>query len=223
MNFFPSSTPPLLSSIIGPSDFDEIFRRARSESRVILTTSKNLKLRAACPEAMLITQTHGKLELDLIEIFDRYNIDLEREKFLTVCGKCGGNIITCEGERYREVVQMKQTIIDTRCSEAKERKEARDQDGNEVKTALMNSSPQLDPPLGEGCESRVDRAQGEEEGGGIHWVPKDREIFMCESCCQVRHHLLSELIALFCSLIGGMSKRNLLLLEPWSLLIISTI
>ena len=236
-----SHHPPPPSQLSGPADFEDIFRRARSESRVILTTSKNLIVRSACPEAVLVNQSN--LELSLLGILDRYDIELDREKFLTVCGKCGGNIITCEGEMYREIIRKKHSIIENRKigglteeegeSLKKGRVEGEDVRGEEEYEQETKANEEMTI-----CGARCQVPNGCDAGSSeeaIPWVPRDREIFMCESCCQVQctHNHLPHpshphpspipLLDLLCgSLTGGMNKRNRLLHERWFLLIIST-
>ena len=69
---------------------NQFFERARKERRVILTTSKTLRERSACPQSHLVYS--NDMELSLAEIFYEYNLTLSRDSFLTVCGKCGGAI-----------------------------------------------------------------------------------------------------------------------------------
>jgi hypothetical protein len=71
---------------------------------VILTTSKGMRARAACPESMLVQGNGQALEESLVELFERYRLPLDRDKFLTLCGKCGGGIVSCEGSEYRQIV-----------------------------------------------------------------------------------------------------------------------
>lgn len=92
---FDASTAPV---------YDHIFSQAKREKRVILTTSKGMRARAACPESMLVTGQGTNLEESLVELFERYRLPLDRDKFLTVCGKCGGGVVACEGAQYREIV-----------------------------------------------------------------------------------------------------------------------
>ena len=40
------------------------------------------------------------LQDSLVELFQRYDLPLNKEKILTVCGKCGGEIVTCESDEY---------------------------------------------------------------------------------------------------------------------------
>lgn len=72
-------------------DYQNFFDRARLEQRIILTTSRSLRDRASCPRSTLIRTQ--KLEDALVLLCKEYNIQLSKEKFLSVCGKCGGSII----------------------------------------------------------------------------------------------------------------------------------
>jgi hypothetical protein len=172
-----------------------------------------------------------------VQILDRYNIELDREKFLTVCGKCGGNIITCEGEIYREIVRKKKSIIENRklgiketseevegnsrddsltsvpvpvgATEAQEETEEKEEgdlkkNQNQSESQQSESDMEQEMEMGNEDESQTnlnrnqmricgavcqvkkgcEATDGVDEEG-IHWVPRDREIFMCESCCQV--------------------------------------
>jgi uncharacterized protein with PIN domain len=68
------------------------FSRARSEARVILTTSRMISERSACPQSRLVSTKSGNFEQVLVEIFSEFGLSLDRDRFLTVCGKCGGPI-----------------------------------------------------------------------------------------------------------------------------------
>ncbi|CAE7502857.1 unnamed protein product, partial [Symbiodinium microadriaticum] len=92
------------STKAGSRVYDHIFAQATAEKRVILTTSKGLRMRAACPESMLVNAHGQSLQDSLVALFERYRLPLDREKFLTVCGKCGGGIVACEGDEYRQIV-----------------------------------------------------------------------------------------------------------------------
>ena len=81
-------------------DFSPIFDRARREGRIILTTSKTMRERAACPHSMLIATQN--MEKSLSDIFRVFKIPVKREKVLTVCGKCGGNIVEVTCDEFRE-------------------------------------------------------------------------------------------------------------------------
>ena len=73
--------------------FDHIFGRARDEQRVILTTSKTMRERSMCPPSFFVSTKN--LEAALIDVCREYGLSLNQDKFLTVCGKCGGAIEAC--------------------------------------------------------------------------------------------------------------------------------
>lgn len=77
------------------------FQRARREKRVILTSSKSLLARSICPPSFYVN--YNNFEQALVHIYAEYGLDLSRERFLTVCGKCGGEIEEVEGCDYRLV------------------------------------------------------------------------------------------------------------------------
>ncbi len=66
------------------------FDRARNEKRVILTSSRLLRERANCPQSFFVNPS--KVIDGLVDIFREFGLELNRDKFLTVCGKCGGDI-----------------------------------------------------------------------------------------------------------------------------------
>eukprot|EP01031_Cornospumella_fuschlensis_P032546 gene32546-39352_t len=68
----------------------EFFARARREGRVILTSSPSLIHRSTCPPAFLVKPDN--LHKGLIDIYREFQLELSVDKFLTVCGKCGGGI-----------------------------------------------------------------------------------------------------------------------------------
>ena len=74
-------------------DFEDVFRRARQERRVLLTTSKSMRERASCPPSLYVSTKN--LEAALIEICREFGLTLNPDKFLTVCGKCSGEIEAC--------------------------------------------------------------------------------------------------------------------------------
>jgi uncharacterized protein with PIN domain len=71
------------------------FERARKEKRVILTSSKTLIERSSCPQCFYVQPNH--LETALVSVYHEFGLDLSRERFLTVCGKCGGEIEEVDG------------------------------------------------------------------------------------------------------------------------------
>lgn len=87
----PHSTNLSTKSNARNATINAFFQRARAEKRVILTTSKTLLQRAACPPAYYVHP--GKLEEAIVEIYKEFGLVLAKERFLTVCGKCGGEIV----------------------------------------------------------------------------------------------------------------------------------
>jgi mRNA deadenylase 3'-5' endonuclease subunit Ccr4 len=69
---------------------NSFFQRAKDEKRVILTTSRTLCERANCPQSFYVNPS--KQEEGLVSIYREFGLPLQRERFLTVCGKCGGEI-----------------------------------------------------------------------------------------------------------------------------------
>jgi uncharacterized protein with PIN domain len=69
---------------------EAFFQRARSEKRIILTTSKTLRERANCPHSLLIA--HGDMKRSLVDLYVEYRLPLNIMNFLTVCIKCGDDI-----------------------------------------------------------------------------------------------------------------------------------
>jgi uncharacterized protein with PIN domain len=145
-------------------EYSEIFERATRERRVILTTSKNMRLRAACPESMLIDSQN--LEKSLVDIVKNYKIPLRRENFLTVCGKCGGAVVEITPEEY--VAASRQYTA------------RHEQQG--TKPHILRSSYRKNKSLS--CSKGGKGCGGGEEGE--LWVPRDRPIFMCVECTQVK-------------------------------------
>lgn len=82
------------------NDFSTLFERARSEQRVLVTTSTSLVKRASCPETFLV-RTAGDLERSLAALLNRYDVELDRANFLSVCAKCGGRIEACSSKDLR--------------------------------------------------------------------------------------------------------------------------
>ena len=72
------------------SSIQAFFARAVREQRVILTTSKALRERASCPPSYYIDPKQLTQGLKaLIKLFD---LRIARDRFLTVCGRCGDDI-----------------------------------------------------------------------------------------------------------------------------------
>ena len=83
-------------------DYPKFFLQARRENRVILSTSRTLLERAECPRSSYINTKD--LEASLIELCREYHLQLHKDKLLSVCGKCGADIETCDqsDERLKE-------------------------------------------------------------------------------------------------------------------------
>lgn len=62
--------------------------------RIIVTSSRSMIERAACPEAFYV-ETRD-LTKALVDLCLRYEMQLTEENLLTVCGKCGGDIVAYE-------------------------------------------------------------------------------------------------------------------------------
>lgn len=141
------------------TDYSLIFHRAKTEKRVILTTSKNMRQRALCPESVLVSARN--LEESLIEIFHRYKLPLKRESFLTVCGKCGGEIVSISTEEYKLMFLS-----------SKSNHESIESNNVNTNSDSSNNSNYVN------------------SDGNVKWVPSDREIFMCQRCLQVYSSIL---------------------------------
>jgi len=72
-------------------DYNKLFQQARDERRIILTNSRGMIERANCPQYSLVRTNMG-MEAALISIVNEFGLLITEEKFLTVCGKCGGTI-----------------------------------------------------------------------------------------------------------------------------------
>jgi uncharacterized protein with PIN domain len=84
--------------------FEPLFDMARNERRVILTSSTAVRAMSACPQSHLVklVKSHqgvGSVELALIDVVRSFKLDIKESAFLTVCGKCGGEINTLEEVR----------------------------------------------------------------------------------------------------------------------------
>ena len=86
----PPQPPAELSYAARVSSINAFFTRAEREKRVILTTSKTLRERASCPRNFYVNPQN--LETGLIDICAQFGLALSRDRFLTVCGKCGDEV-----------------------------------------------------------------------------------------------------------------------------------
>jgi mRNA deadenylase 3'-5' endonuclease subunit Ccr4/uncharacterized protein with PIN domain len=104
-------------------DFSMLFERARKEKRVIVTTSRSMMERANCPQSYFVSSEKMKfLEGVLADICREFGLALKPDKFLTVCGKCGGEITPCAFDDPRilqkHVPKDKQVYICADCCQA---------------------------------------------------------------------------------------------------------
>jgi uncharacterized protein with PIN domain/endonuclease/exonuclease/phosphatase family metal-dependent hydrolase len=83
-----ASTDPSYAARV--NSINAFFARAEREKRVILTTSKSLRERASCPRNFYVNPQD--LEGGLIDICAQFGLELSRDRFLTVCGKCGDEV-----------------------------------------------------------------------------------------------------------------------------------
>lgn len=83
------------------------FDCATREQRVLLTTSKSLLERNTCPRYSRYVDPAQQPQ-ELIALFQEYGLHLSRDRFLTVCGKCGAEItkITHDDPRMTGKVSM---------------------------------------------------------------------------------------------------------------------
>lgn len=84
----------------------KLFNRAKEENRILLTSSKTLRARVNCPQSMYI-KTGTDLVPSLVDIFTQCNLKLDASKFLTVCGKCGGEIDIIDDQVRAELISKK--------------------------------------------------------------------------------------------------------------------
>lgn len=81
-------------------NFDLFFSTARSQSRIILSSSRKLTERANCPLNFYVKTNN--FEAALVEIVRTFNVEINENTFLTVCGKCGGRIRKSSKSEIRE-------------------------------------------------------------------------------------------------------------------------
>jgi uncharacterized protein with PIN domain len=180
-------------------DYTLLFGTARAEKRVLLTSSKNVRERAACPPSHLVNTNN--FEAALVAIVTKYGLDVREEKFLTVCGKCGGKIAGLADVRSQ--VQKKQEAAES----GKEVSSARDADiGEEVATGTAvchyyqinacragNACKYLHIEGGEGLTGAASpptpfEAMSTEKGkigSDLTYIPPDKPIFACTVCHQI--------------------------------------
>jgi uncharacterized protein with PIN domain/endonuclease/exonuclease/phosphatase family metal-dependent hydrolase len=86
----PSTSTKAELEVLKKRRLQAFFDRARQEKRVILTASRLLRERTNCPQSVFVNPS--KVIDGLVDIFREFGLELNRAKFLTVCGKCGGDI-----------------------------------------------------------------------------------------------------------------------------------
>lgn len=82
------------------SYINSIFDKARRERRVFLTTSKGLLERSSCPAFSRYINPAKQAEA-MVDLFRDFGLVLRRDRFLTVCGKCGGEISEAKADDVR--------------------------------------------------------------------------------------------------------------------------
>jgi len=145
----------------GPSmlrDFSLLFDTARSEKRIILTTSRDLRERAACPASYLVKT--GNFESSLITIVEKYGLEVSPEKFLTVCGKCGGSI--------QQLEQVSRVLYDN------------------IKDAVSDGASASDDKAAVDAIRTFHSSQpAHKQSELIYHIPPDKVIFECIQCNQI--------------------------------------
>lgn len=85
------------------NDFDPLFSRVRSERRILVTTSTNMQKRRMCPETFLIRTSSSNTELkeSVASLINHYDVSLNKSLVFTMCGKCGGSIVSTHVDDVR--------------------------------------------------------------------------------------------------------------------------
>lgn len=83
------------------NDFSILFEQAREQRRVIVTTSTSMLRRSTCPEVFVVRPSSESLESQISKLLNFYNVELNESSFLSICGKCGGAIESCEADDCR--------------------------------------------------------------------------------------------------------------------------
>lgn len=93
--------------------FEAFFEKAKQEKRIVLTTSKQMVERANCPPCLLVPSSQlGNLEVVLAEVVRKFSLTLDPDKFLTVCGKCGGEIEIFDMREMQERISTGNVLED---------------------------------------------------------------------------------------------------------------
>ena len=77
-----------------------LFESANEENRILLTSSRRMLALSKCPRSFYVSNSIS-LEQVLLEICRVHQVVLDPGKFLTVCGKCNGEIVECEADDKR--------------------------------------------------------------------------------------------------------------------------
>ena len=75
-------------------DFSMLFEQARAERRVLLTSSRAIRERAACPPSHHVDT--GNFEASLKTIVSKFQLEIREDGLMTMCALCGGRIDTLE-------------------------------------------------------------------------------------------------------------------------------
>jgi mRNA deadenylase 3'-5' endonuclease subunit Ccr4/uncharacterized protein with PIN domain len=94
------------------NNFLPLFSLARSECRIILTSSRKLTERANCPLCFYVKTTN--FEAALAEIVRTFEVEISEHSLLTVCGKCGGKITKSTREKIRAAFEKQYLPDDDR-------------------------------------------------------------------------------------------------------------
>ncbi|CAN8076037.1 unnamed protein product [Agarophyton chilense] len=101
------------------NDFSLFFEQARLERRIIVTTSINMLRRSMCPEVFIVNPSSGSLESQVSKLLNFYDVKLNKSDILSICGKCGGRIETCDVQdprlEGRPIPRDRQLYICTQC------------------------------------------------------------------------------------------------------------
>ena len=80
----------------GKRDPEPVFRRCRAEGRVLVTPSRLLAERRGCPEVYLVAPHLTSLKHVLRDFFAHLEIPFRPERYLTICVKCNGRIVSVD-------------------------------------------------------------------------------------------------------------------------------
>ena len=174
-------------------DYSLLFDTARTERRVLLTSSKNVRERAACPPSHLVNT--GNFEAALVTIVSKYGLDIREDKFLTVCGKCGGKIAglaDVRNEVQREAAEIGKEVGSKRDADLEDTEGAAVchyyqlnacREGDSCKYLHIEGGEGLTgaasppTPLASSEKGKI--------GSDLTYIPPDKPIFACTECHQI--------------------------------------